>query len=173
MSKVYIGIDPGKDGFICAAIGDSYTFNPIPKVGKEVDIHKLSSMLYELALINPEQIHCVLEDVHAMFGSSAKGTFNFGYVCGIIEGIICTLEIPYTKVQPKTWQKEMWQGIPLQKKPSTTGKTQVTNTKLMSELAAKRLFPNIDLRATERSTKNHDGKIDALLMCEYCKRKFK
>ena len=81
--------------------------------------------------------------------------------------------IPYTKVQPKKWQKQAWEGIPLIKKPSSTGKTQVTDTKAMSLIAAKRLFPKEDLRATERSKIPHDGKVDSLLMANHCLRNFK
>jgi hypothetical protein len=39
--------------------------------------------------------------------------------------------------------------------------------KKMSELAAKRLFPNVDLRATERCKISHDGIVDALLIAYY------
>ena len=170
MEKISIGIDPGKSGFITIiAVDGSIEFNPIPLIKKEIDIYALSSIFraYQFS-----KVHIVVENVHAMFGSSAKGTFSFGFTCGIIEGVLSTLLIPYTKVAPKKWQKQMWEGIPLIKKPSTSGKTQVTDTKAMSLLAAKRLFPDVDLRATERSTIPHDGKIDSLLLAEYCRRNF-
>lgn len=118
------------------------------------------------------KIHCVIEDVHAKFGSSAKATFSFGYVCGATEAMLIAHDIPYTKVNPKKWQKEMWEGIPVQKKPSSSGKTMVNDTKLMSLMAAKRLFPEVDLRASNRSKIPHDGKVDSLLLAEYCRRKF-
>jgi hypothetical protein len=168
--KTYIGIDPGKTGFITAIRNDEIKSYPIPTVkGKFIDISELHFVIGE---ITKGLCHVALEDVHALFGSSAKGTFSFGFTCGLIEGIVVSHKIPYTKVQPKKWQKEMWEGIPLIKKPSTSGKTEVTDTKAMSLLAAKRLFPDYDLRATARSSTPHDGKVDSLLMAEYCRRNF-
>ena len=37
--------------------------------------------------------------------------------------------------------------------------------------AARRLFPNIDLRKNERCKKIDDNKVDSLLMAEYARRK--
>ena len=167
---IRIGIDPGKNGYICIYaeiddVGGVFEYYPIPLIGKEVDINTLCQYLYaDGAKVD---IHFCIEDVHAIFGSSAKATFNFGYIVGVLEALLVAHHISYTKVTPKEWQKEMWQGIPLQKKPNGR-----TDTKAMSLLAAKRLFPNEDMRDTERCTTSHDGKVDALLICEYCKRKF-
>lgn len=169
---IRIGIDPGKHGFICMYFNhkddlkqDYFEYHPIPLINKEIDIHKL----YDILSFDGSNwdVKCVLEDVHAIFGASAKSTFSFGWVVGAIEGILASCDIPYVKVKPKEWQKEMWQGVPVQKKPNGR-----TDTKAMSLLAAKRLFPNEDLTATERSTKPHDGKIDALLLAEYARRNF-
>ena len=170
---IRIGIDPGKKGFICMYFNNPddikqnyFEYHPIPLVKNEVDIHKL----YDILSFDGENwdIKCVLEDVHAIFGASAKATFNFGWIVGAIEGILASCSIPYVKVQPKEWQKEMLVGI---HKITKQGKKS-TDTKAMSLLAAKRLFPNEDLRATERCTTEHDGKVDALLLAEYARRKF-
>lgn len=162
---IRIGIDPGKNGFICIITDDYISYAPIPLINKEVDLHALEQ---EFLLWDGENdVHCVIEDVHAIFGSAAKATFNFGWIVGVLEAMLVSHGIPYTKVKPKEWQKEMFNGIPIQKKPNGRN-----DTKAMSFLAAKRLFPNEDLTATERSTKLHDGKSDALLMAEYCKRRF-
>jgi hypothetical protein len=179
---IRIGIDPGKNGFICVfntnesvevkngewmpLIPNPLTYYSIPLINKEVDLRSLD-VIFNSPEFKTDNIHCCIEDVHAIFGSAAKATFNFGWIVGVLEAMLVSYEIPYTKVKPKEWQKEMWQGIPLQKKPNGR-----TDTKAMSLLAAKRLFPNEDLTATERSVKPHDGKADALLLAEYCKRKF-
>lgn len=163
---IRIGIDPGKQGFICSMTDSSISYYQIPLIGKEVDLDELDNIIDFITLTH-DDVHCVIEDVHAIFGSSAKATFNFGWIVGVLEALLVAHGIPYTKVQPKEWQKEMWQGISKQKKANGR-----TDTKAMSLLAAKRLFPDEDLTATARSTKEHDGKIDSLLMAEYCKRKF-
>ena len=166
---IRIGIDPGKNGYICAYeetdTGSWFVHYPTPLINTGVDMHLFRAIIN--GFTRDYDVHCVIEDVHAIFGSSAKSTFNFGWIVGLTEGIVSSAGIPYTKVTPKEWQKEMWQGIPLQKKPNGR-----TDTKAMSLLAAKRLFPNEDLTATERSVKPHDGKVDALLLAEYCRRKF-
>jgi hypothetical protein len=177
MLKAYMGIDPGKDGFITVLItgvGDKIelVFHKIPLIGKEVDLNELNRVIKIIGEQFAGCLHCVIEDVHAKYGSSAGATFSFGYVCGATEAIIMANNIPHTKVQPKKWQKDMWEGVPVQKKPSSTGKTLVNDTKLMSLMAVKRLFPEIDLRATDRSRKPHDGKVDSLLLAEYGRRNY-
>lgn len=171
--KIAIGIDPGKDGYftIWRESSNEFEYKSIPLIGKEVDYLAFSKLLDQ---INPSihEVYAVMEDVHAVFGSSAKGTWSFAYIAGALEMLLICKGIPYTKVAPKAWQKQMWVGVALQQKPSSTKKTMVTDTKSMSTIAAQRMFPNEDLRDTPRCKKPHDGKVDSLLMCEYCKRNF-
>lgn len=175
-NKVYIGIDPGKSGYVAIHTPEiGYETKPIPTIGDSVDIYELNKIIKSVstyANLYGYEIHAVIEDVHAIFGVSAKSTFNFGHVLGLIEMAVVANNIPYTKVQPKAWQKEMWQGVSLQVKSSSTGKSVVTDTKKMSQLAAHRLFPGMNFKRTERSKKDDDNIIDAVLMCEYCRRKF-
>lgn len=174
--KYYIGIDPGKSGAIVILNNKNSEVikHVIPCIGTVIDIGAIDSILAELIFLKgKDSLHLVIEDVHALYGSSAGATFSFGYVCGVLEGIIHSLSIPHTKVQPKVWQKEMFQGIPEIRKPNTKdGKKGALETKQMALLAAKRIFPDVDLRATTRSKNPHDGIVDALLMAEYCRRKF-
>ena len=171
VKKIRIGIDPGKKGFVTAIINSKeYLFSPIPLIGKEVDIHELDKIIKDFMLC--DDIHCVIEDLHSIFGASSKSTFSFGFICGATEAVLIANKMSFTKIKPKEWQKQMWQGIPVQKKPSSTGKTMVNDTKLMSLMAAKRLFPNIDLRATNRSKNPHDGKVDSLLLASYCEKNY-
>ncbi len=172
---LHIGIDPGKEGVIVSIDSDSneIIIKVIPKLSGThlIDEHELNSIFYN---IKPFQHHVVLEDVHAMFGSSAKSTFSFGDTCGLIRGMIIAHNLRFTKVNPKIWQKEMFQGIPEIRKPSKTpGKVGRLDTKPMSIMAAKRLFPEISLKRTIRSKKDSDGISDALLMAEYSLRKYR
>lgn len=174
MHKLFIGIDPGKSGFITVYDSDSndHVFAPMPKIGENIDVKGLAD-LFGIISHSGIIVHAVIEDVHAIYGSSASSTFTFGYVTGLLEMALVSNNIPFTKIQPKTWQKQMWQGVSLQQKSSTTGKTMVTNTKVMSITAAKRLFPNIDLRRTSACRVPDDNKVDSLLICEYCYKNFK
>jgi hypothetical protein len=171
-NAIYIGIDPGKNGGIYICEDLIFTFYPIPLIGKEYDTNTLANIFRDLTNNPFVKIQVIIENVHAIFGAGANATFDFGFGCGLLEGIMASYSVPYTKINPKKWQKEMWQGIPIQQKASSSGKTKVNDTKRMSEMAAKRLFPNIDLRLTERCKNSHDGKVDALLICEYCRRMY-
>lgn len=157
-----IGIDPGKSGFITCLSGNSFSHYAMPKIGDEVDVAELNRIISTF----PKDSFAVIEDVHAIFGSSAKATFEFGKIVGILEALLVANSVPFTKVAPKTWQKTMLQGIPIQKK---AGKTS-NNVKLMSEMACKRLFPDLDLRRTDRCTKPDDNKVDSILICAYAER---
>ena len=84
---------------------------------------------------------------------------------GISTGI--PLGIPYIKVPAKEWQKEMFKGVDEITKPGKTSR----DTKAMALVAIKRLFPELKLTFNDRSTKPHDGLIDAVLIAEYSKRK--
>ena len=170
VNKAYIGIDPGKQGGIVINYdGSVIKAHVMPVIGKEYDLKSLFKILKDTSMFN---CYCVLEDVHAIFGSAAGSTFDFGYGLGLIEGILTACEIPYTKVAPKAWQKKMFEGVPLITKPSSTKKTMVTDTKKMATIAAQRMFPTFDLRGTEKCRTPHSGVVDALLMCEYSRRNF-
>lgn len=172
--QYFVGIDIGKNGGI-AIIDEKGNLATMatPKVGNQIDVGRIKQFL--LSYENPT---CVIEDVHSIFGTSAKSNFQFGRSAGIIEGLVVGLGFRFVLVSPKEWQKEMWQGV--NAVLINTGKTNKkgeikykTDTKATSLIAAKRLFPNFDFRATGRSTKDHDGIVDSVLMAEFCRRKFR
>lgn len=176
MKRIAMGVDPGKKGFITFLSEGGEVIEYVPLLedpnSKYIDFTHLRKIFKEVTADPDKKIRCVIEDVHSIPGSSAQSNFNFGYIVGALEELLKSFEIPFTKVAPKTWQKEMWQGVALKKKLSSTGKTQVNDTKAMSLEAAKRLFPREDFRRTTRATNPDDNKVDSLLMAEYCRRKF-
>lgn len=169
--KYYIGIDPGVKGCI-SIVDETGKFIEsffLLKNAKNVDTVEISNTLLNLSKYE-DNCHVIIENIHAIFGSSAKGTFNFGFIAGLIEGVIATIGLPYTKVNPKIWQKEMFRGVNVITKSSTTGKTQVIDTKKMSFLASHRIFPTVDLRRTSKCKNEDDNFSDSLLMAEYGRR---
>jgi hypothetical protein len=167
--------DVGKNGAIVIIDKNSDIIfkSVIPKIGNEYDQREIFKIF---CTYNLELKHFVLEDVHSIFGSSAKSNFQFGRGKGLLEMALIAADIPHTLVQPKKWQT-IWEGVPKQFK--STGKkkkngepVQKVDTKATSLIAVQRLFPNVDLRATKRCTTFHDGIVDALLMAEYCKRTY-
>lgn len=169
MGRVYLGIDPGSKGFITLMSDEGVEFFSI----EDNDFYKLGDILHDIKERYSDVI-CVMEEVHAIFGSSAKGTFNFGEVNGLLKGLLIANKIPYHLIQPKIWQKEIWDNkdmVYLYKISKDGKKKKVVNTKPTSFNAAKRLFPNVDFRKTTRCKKDDDNKIDSLLICEYGRRK--
>jgi hypothetical protein len=168
--RFHIGIDIGKEGSI--VIQDhkegKIETHRMPKVGKEIDYQGLYNLLEPYEAGNGI---LVFEKVVPYGVKSAM--FSLGYQSGALEMACIALCIPYVKVPPQTWQKEMFTGVEEMKKSSSTTKSgQSRDTKSMAKIAAMRLFPTVRLTYGDRATKPHDGLIDALLMSEYAKRKY-
>jgi hypothetical protein len=167
--------DVGKKGAIVIIDEESNIVfkSSIPLIGNEYDKIGIFNIFCEY---NIELKHFILEDVHSIFGSSAKSNFQFGRGKGLLEMTLVSAEIPHTLVQPKKWQT-IWEGVPKQYKPTTkTNKKgepiKKIDTKATSLITAQRLFPTVDLRENSRCKVPHDGIVDALLMAEYCRRTY-
>lgn len=176
MSKLYIGIDPGKNGGIVAKIDgkiiESIVMPTKAKFYLTGEIYKLFTNLVDS--YETEEVMICFEDIHSMFRSSATANFGMGFAAGFLEGLCSGMGLPFIKVQPKKWQEYCWQGIqPI--KINTGEKTKQgnikykTDTKGTSLVAVQRLYPKADLcgRGRTRATKPHDGVVDALLICHY------
>lgn len=173
MINFIIGIDPGKHGAIVCLnkFNDLNDFKFIPKIGTDIDVSALVDIFKS---ISTDCMICI-EDVHALYGSSSGATFDFGYTCGLLEGMITSFKLPYVFIKSKEWQKEMFQGVDPIYKPSKKKGKGTLETKKMAEVAVKRLYPQLDLYITEKGniSKNiHDGYMDALLIAGYGLRKF-
>lgn len=159
MSRVIISIDPGAKGFICA-------YNPDEGIRQYISIED-STKPEIAAFLARYKGNCVavMEEIHAVFGSSAKSTFSFGEIFGFLQGLFVALGIPYHLVPPKTWQAAIWINSD---KVFKEGKK--VDTKKTSINAATRLFPDIDFRRNERCKVVDDNKVDATLIGEYARR---
>lgn len=142
----YIGIDPGKKGGIAVISGDypdHYHTFPFS-----------SEKLREIAEAFSADSKAVVEDVHAMPGQGVTSMFTFGKGFGYIIGVLEANSFPYQLVSPQRWKKEF----------------SLSGDKASSIEVCKRLFPNANLKATERCKKDHDGMAEALLIAEYARR---
>ena len=148
---IYIGIDPGKNGGI--AFIDTFQQSYDVYVFSEETLLK---KLYRFSKYKTDSIKCVLEKVNAMPGQGVVSMFNFGQNYGFIQGVLKAYGIPYELVTPQKWKKEF----------------SCTSDKNTSIEVCKRLFPNVNLKATERCKKDHDGIAEALLIAEYGRRHY-
>ena len=169
--KIYCGIDVGKAGGLAFLYEDGkLDVHKIPLIADNISITDVNQIIEEYIIDSDGHLICAVEDVHSIFGSSAKSNFQFGRSLGIIEGLVSARRLQWIKVAPKEWQKVSWQGIPIVRKPSDRpGKDGPIDTKAVSLLASKRLFPNESFIPTPRSKKPHDGLIDAALIAYYLK----
>lgn len=148
--KLYIGIDPGQLGALAALDASGNVHGVL--VHNRVDYLGYLRMMIEGAW----NITAFVEHLNARppMQCSAKTNFSlgedFGWTCGMLEAF----NISYQLVRPATWKKEF-------------GCTSDKNTSIA---VAHRLFPKEDLRRTERCTKDHDGKAEALLIAEWGRR---
>lgn len=146
---IYVGIDVGKNG--------GYAI--IYPNGIVVDAWDDKSFIEDMQDVamqgERDEIRCCVEQVGAMPKQGVTSMFNFGKSAGFIEGVLRGIGIPYQLVKPKEWKKEF--GL--------------NSDKAKSIEVCQRLFPYVDLKATERCKKAHDGKAEALLMAEYARRR--
>lgn len=169
IAKLIIGIDPGEKGFIATYDIESGERKYLAIA--DHTIREISDFLKGLsAQYGPSNVSVCIEEVHAIFGSSAKATFNFGKIFGILQGIVIASGVSYSLVQPKEWQKEIWNNADKVTRYNRAGGKMV-DTKGTSLNAARRLFPAIDFRRTSACKKVDDNKIDATLIAEYARRK--
>lgn len=170
--RVYLGIDVGSKGFVTLNTGTELRFYSIA----DNDAYQLSNILHDIKA-EFQNVVCAMEEIHAIFGSSAKATFAFGEINGLLKGLLIANKIPYHLVAPKKWQSEIWDNkdMVVSYKTVTIKGKQVSkkevNTKQTSLNAAKRIFPAVDLRKTERCKNLDDNKCDSLLISEYARRK--
>ena len=148
--RAWVGIDPGKSGAM-AVIWRDKTLQPTL-------IEYTGPLCYKTSLCDSlrTEIRVVVERLFARPGklSSAKANFELGRCMGELETMLSMCGIPFQEVTPQTWQKEF--GI------SGDKQTHID--------CAKRLFPGVSLKRSEKCVKDFDGYADALLMAEYARR---
>ena len=184
-NKIYVGIDPGKDGAMSFLYPNgSVEVRLFPKIGTEYNVLEMTNIFKDMSIDPDYKYHVIIEDVKALQRPMDAGNWELSRGKTILEVSCLAFKVPMTMVHSKTWQKEMWQGIPEQREPSKTSinkkgekvtKQGSVLTKEMSKLAATRLFPSIDFRnpdrKTERAKSLHTGVVDSLLIAEFGRRK--
>ncbi len=150
---IYIGIDPGKNGGI-AIMNDIKNSADVCPYSDDVLINNLEFVYAQDDWRG--NVICYLEHVHAMPKQGVSSTFNFGMNFGFIQGMLKAYGIPYELVTPQKWKKEF----------------SCTSDKNTSIEVCKRLFPSVNLKATDRCKKDHDGMAEALLIAEYGRRHY-
>jgi crossover junction endodeoxyribonuclease RuvC len=156
---IYIGIDPGLFGSVgvitdySAAVFDTPTTKI--KKGKTTKNQYLPSEMASILLrFKGDDVHVVIEAIHAMPKQGVTSSFNFGVGYGLWLGILAAYEIPHTKVTPQAWKKEIMKGC---------------TDKDASRIRAAELFPGL---SSQFAKKKDDGRAESMLMAQYCRNLF-
>ena len=113
--NLFIGIDPGKSGGVCATTGSVSICSKCP--GTVADMATLLENILDLGT-NPM---CIIEAVHSFPGNSARSMCSFGENYGMWLGILASLHIPYIQVTPSKCMK-IYGSLP---KPKTERKNRL------------------------------------------------
>ena len=167
---IFIGIDPGLSGGIAAIDGSEIELidTPIIKIdkGKTPKGNKKVKRKYDLWNMceilkrqkNTAVVKVFIERSQAMPKQGVSSTYSIGYGFAAWEMACVALSIPYEIVGPKSWQKMF--GI--------AGK----HTKEESYLKCCQLYPKQASNLKTVRGRVIDGKADALLICEFGRRKY-
>ena len=148
--KIYIGIDPGKNGAL-AVIRESKGVSLV-----DFDLKAYINLLSYFK--KSYDMFIGIEKVHAMPGEGVKSSFSFGERVGELKGIISTLGFDNNTewIQPQTWQKHI-------NTDSNGGKKAIADSLLS-------LYPSADLYGPRGGLK--DGRSDALGIANYIYQKY-
>ena len=134
-----IGIDPGTNGGIAWITGGKPCVEKMPDTLKD-----LWELLRDIDIASEEYCHAYIEQVHSSPQMGVKSAFTFGNGFGHLEMALTAAGIPFTRIRPQVWQKEL--GC------LTKGDKNITKRK------AQELFPS--LKVTHATA-------DALLIATY------
>lgn len=152
MNRVFIGVDPGKNGGLAIIWDDGKITAEAWDDTEFIELMRIAAKHLAAEGLNAV---CCVEKVGAAPKQGVTSMFNFGKSAGFIEGVLQALGIPYQLITPQKWKKEFL----------------LNSDKQKSIEVCHKLFPQVNIRRTERCTTDHDGMAEALLMAEYARRK--
>tara|TARA_Y100001951_G_scaffold21895_1_gene16865 strand:+ start:928 stop:1389 length:462 start_codon:yes stop_codon:yes gene_type:complete len=143
------GIDPGSNGAICVLDSNDPAYIALLDLGKTTTFDTAQWLHKQ----KPDIVW--IEDIHSLFGMSARSNFGFGRNLGIVIAIseVATHGQIAKTVTPKIWQK--FAGV------TAKGKW---IKKEVAQIATK-LYPTASLRGKRGGLL--DGRSDALMIAHY------
>lgn len=146
---IYVGIDPGKVG------GYAWIWDGMATTRPWDDTFFIQDM--QCLLATHDGVMAAVEKVGARPGQGTVSMFHFGESVGFINGVLRALGMPFQTVPPNVWKRDY----------SLIGKDKKSSIEV-----CRRLFPDVDLKRTEKCRTDSDGKADSLLLAEYARRHF-
>ena len=151
---IHIGIDPGKQGAIGIIelndVVDFKIFDMPLLFNKEIDGNEIYKILGVYLYEKPV---CFIEKAQSMPAQGIVSVFKYGMGYGKLLACLEILKIPYQEISSQKWKKHF---------------SLIKKDKRESVAVAKKLFPEIEFE-TKRG-RLLDGRAEALLIAEYCRR---
>jgi hypothetical protein len=105
MSKTIIGIDPGVNGAIAWITDGKSCVEKMPDTLQ--DLWELIVSISMNAGSGGTGIHAYIEQVHSSPQMGVKSAFTFGNGFGHLEMALTAAGIPFARIRPQVWQKEL------------------------------------------------------------------
>jgi crossover junction endodeoxyribonuclease RuvC len=162
---IVLGIDPGKTGGIALLGQDGaiLSTSTMPVNEKEIDLTRLALEIDRAQIAardRGEALRVYLERAGAFrIAGRAQGgvsMFTYGEGFGMIRGLLAGLKVPYTMVRAVDWCRKLHEGL-----------SREASAKERSAQVITRLYPGERFLATARSSVNHEGIVDAVLIARY------
>lgn len=146
-NRIYVGIDPGKNGGIGIIYNDTAYCIKCPAT-----IAEMANEINSIKDIAPDiNVQAIIESVHSFPHQGVKSVWTFGSNYGQWLGILAAHKIPYVQVSPQKWMK-IYQPLSKDKK----------ERKHQLKHQAEQRFPEIKITLATS---------DALLLANYLKEK--
>lgn len=152
MTNIYIGVDPGKKGAFAVIDGP----NREAFAWSDSEFAAFMAQYSDAARARRCNIVAAVEKVGARPHQGVVSTFSFGKSAGFIEGVLTAVGIPFQLVTPQKWKADF--GLDSDKKKSIA--------------VCKQLFPNLDLKRTERCKTDSSDLAESMLLACYAMRHF-
>lgn len=169
-TRSYVGIDPGKQGGIVLISPISVVWWSIPET--ELDLWNVFTTVQALTC---RGAYACIENVHASPQGGVSSMFTFGYGYGRLRLGLVAIGLPHDLVRPQEWQGAL--NIPSRKKGTgpkigfrKSGGEKDKEWKERLRARAQQVFPALSL--WRESKKMQYAIADALLIAEYCRRKY-
>lgn len=155
---VYVGIDPGKTGWVCSLISNGRSKPAFLKAFKLVNE---KDWLFHLESIKKYPLRIYVEKAQSMPGQGVKSMFNYGMGFGKILGLIEAHDMEYSLVPPIVWHKKLFE------------KTRAKGKEAAEEFVEEIYSLDVELaeyrskRKGSRYRRLPDGLVDALCIAHY------
>lgn len=155
-----IGIDPGQNGGLACLSPQRVEVVPMPKLSKleaeyagtPIDWAEVYRLLSLWKVWTADAV--TIEKVHAMPKQGVSSTFKFGANYGGLLACFGAMHAEYELVVPRVWKRVV------------LGE-EYSHDKEGTALFVKDRHPQVNLLATPRSKKPHDGMADAIAIAHY------